>query len=159
SNPNGGVEGINLTTVPDECPVCRQGMHPRSMVGVITSSPTQVQFTFQCTRASCRAIFIAYYGRDTGRRDQYFLERLGPLTHKADTFGSRIEKVSPNFTDIYNRAGKAEADGLGEIAGMGFRKALEFLVKDFAIHKNPSDADAIKRILLGRCIKQYVIDA
>jgi len=32
---------------------------------------------------------------------------------------------------------------------MGFRKALEFLVKDFAIHKNRTDADAIKKTMLG----------
>ena len=45
------------------------------------------------------------------------------------------------FADIYFESLKAEKLGLSEIAGMGFRKAVEFLVKDWAIHLKPSDRE------------------
>jgi hypothetical protein len=49
--------------------------------------------------------------------------------------------------------------GLDEIAGGGFRKALEFLVKDYCIRKHPDQTDKIKRTFLGTCIKEFATDA
>lgn len=37
---------------------------------------------------------------------------------------------------------------------MGYRKALEFLVKDYLIHKFPEDADNIKAEFLGNSISR-----
>ena len=59
--------------------------------------------------------------------------------HDADEalIGSKeIKSVSPNFVKIYSQASIAEKTGLSEICGMGYRKALENLVTDFAIYKN-----------------------
>ena len=41
-----------------------------------------------------------------------------------------------------------------EIAGIGYRKALEFLVKDYTIHENPSDKEQIESELLAQSIKR-----
>ena len=38
---------------------------------------------------------------------------------------------------------------------MGFRKAVEYLVKDWAIKNNPDDAEKIKSLWLGQVIKKY----
>lgn len=43
-------------------------------------------------------------------------------------------------------------------AGLGYRKALEFLIKDFAIHKQPDEEEAIKNKPLMQCIKNYISD-
>ncbi len=40
--------------------------------------------------------------------------------------------VSPGFVSIFNEAVEAKSRGLNQIAGAGFRKACEFLVKDYA---------------------------
>lgn len=45
---------------------------------------------------------------------------------------------------------------MDEIAGLGYRKALEFLVKDYCIYRSPSDAEAIKSEFLSRCIKTRI---
>jgi hypothetical protein len=42
---------------------------------------------------------------------------------------------------------------------MGLRKALEFLVKDFAIRLKPQDEVQIRAARLGDCIKKYIDDA
>ena len=45
-----------------------------------------------------------------------------------------------------------------EIAGVGYRKALEFLIKDYCIHKTPEKSDIIKRTNLGSVIENFVED-
>ena len=39
---------------------------------------------------------------------------------------------------------------------MGYRKALEFLIKDYAIHFNLAEAETIKEQALAQCIKTYI---
>jgi hypothetical protein len=74
-------------------------------------------------------------------------------------FSSIITDISQRFEDIYNESFIAERNGLLEICGGGYRKALEFLVYDYAILKNPSDADSIKKEgQLGNVIKKYLND-
>ena len=59
---------------------------------------------------------------------------------------------------IFNQASAAEELGLKEIGGMGYRKALEFLIKDFLIAEKPGSRDDIERSLLGTCIGRHVED-
>jgi len=65
-------------------------------------------------------------------------------------------KLSPRFCEIYNQALEAEENELDELSGPGYRKALEFLVKDFAISRNPESIENIKDIDLSRCINQFI---
>ena len=62
------------------------------------------------------------------------------------------------FKEVYRQASAAEAYKLEQVAGVGFRKALEFLVKDFCIQERPSDEDAIKDEFLGRTIANRISD-
>lgn len=49
----------------------------------------------------------------------------------AANLSSKIKNEFPDFPKIYNQAKKAENSELDLIAGMGYRKALEFLVTDY----------------------------
>ena len=51
-----------------------------------------------------------------------------PLTPVKYNFAS-VEELSPQFAELYNQAAAAEAYSLLDIAGMGYRKSLEFLIK------------------------------
>jgi len=72
--------------------------------------------------------------------------------------------VSPDFCAIYEEAFKAEQCGLLLVAGPGYRKALEFLIKDYIIGRlTETDAEKLalekakaEKTLLGTCIKDYV---
>jgi hypothetical protein len=78
------------------------------------------------------------------------------VTLKEKSFEKIISDVSPQFAPIYNQALKAEQSGLDQICGPGYRKALEFLVKDYAKAKNNTDANKIESVQLGPCIQQYI---
>ena len=70
-----------------------------------------------------------------------------------------INKVSPRFYEIYSQCLQAKSSGLNELYGMGFRKALEHLVKDYAIFKNPAEQKIIESISLHQCIERYFNDS
>ncbi len=71
-------------------------------------------------------------------------------------FSDHITALSPQFVDIYNQSQKAEFAGLNELCGMGYRKALEFLVKDFAAYIHPDKISEIEASFLGNCISTYI---
>ncbi|WP_158787947.1 DUF4145 domain-containing protein [Granulicella sp. L46] len=81
-----------------------------------------------------------------------------PATHFVTTQPKLVAEISPSFANIYGQAEAAEAQPLSEIAGVGYRRALEFLVKDYLISQYEDEkakAD-IRGLFLGRCIEKYV---
>ena len=72
------------------------------------------------------------------------------------SFSDIISDCSPRFVDIYNQSETAEQKGLYEICGMGYRKAIEFLIKDFAISNEPDASDRIEGAKLSQCISEYI---
>ena len=91
-----------------------------------------------------------------GYRSTGALLSLSPCSEDKTSFSDKINSLSPNFVEIYHQSEKAENMGLTEICGLGYRKALEFLVKDYAITFNPGDSDTIKRKLLSPCINDHI---
>jgi hypothetical protein len=68
------------------------------------------------------------------------------------------KSLSPSFAGLYKQALAADHHDLTDVFGMALRKALEFLIKDYAITQHPAEAAAIKSTLLGAVIKKYVSD-
>ncbi len=91
-------------------------------------------------RESCTGIFSSIY----------------PTPEQTTDFPEQIKNLSPQFVKIYHESEQAESAGLTEICGMGYRKALEFLIKDYAIHQNPELVDEIKAQPLAKCINKYI---
>jgi len=83
---------------------------------------------------------------------------VSAVTAKKQDFPQSVVEVSSTFVDIFNQAIAAEANGLTQLVGIGLRKALEFLIKDFSAHQHPDDTEKIKNMLLGPCINAYVTD-
>jgi hypothetical protein len=87
-----------------------------------------------------------------------------PAELKSVTQSETISKVSPDFCSIYDEAQKAEQYDLLLVAGPGYRKALEFLVKDYIIgqlkepdpEKLAAEKTVVEKTPLGTCIKNYV---
>lgn len=71
-------------------------------------------------------------------------------------FTDTIKSISPKFISIYEQTLIAENEKLSEIIGPGFRKALEFLIKDYVTKLNPKDEDEVKKKFLGKVIKKWV---
>ena len=84
------------------------------------------------------------------------LNHSAPINFKERDFDDKLKEVSPQFVKVYNQALKAEEYSLDEIAGLGYRKALEFLIKDFAIYNNPEKSEEIKSTWMMKCLKDYI---
>ena len=71
-------------------------------------------------------------------------------------FRDIIIEISERFCSIYNEAQYAEILDLNDICGVGYRKALEFLIKDYCIYLHPDRKMAIIRDDLGKCIAENI---
>jgi hypothetical protein len=125
---------------PGECPVCHVAITPiDTNVAAKTVSRGGVviaERVFVCPNEKCEHIFIARYkfaGRTLENQEQFQLYACLPVEIANPTQSETITKVSPDFCSIYAQAYKAEQYGLVLVAGPGYRKALEFLIKDYII--------------------------
>lgn len=149
-----------------ECPICHKSFAPKPLYAYLyttRSEKLQTSIVFFCR--DCKSVFLGHYliGFDKMNCNEYIYKTLKflsvePTKFVKQTFDENIIKLSPQFDNIYNQALAAESSGLDEIAGLGYRKSLEFLVKDFAIHEHPNNAEEIKKLSLSRCIKKYIDD-
>lgn len=149
----------------EECPQCKAIISPRVLQTAIFydgADQRKLAVIFLCER--CKRSFIAQYSsyvpcdNPSLRSGEYFrqLDFCGPKSFAPHEFPPAIEKISKDFTEIFNQSLAAETSGLNLIAGVGYRKALEFLVKDFLIAQRPKDTDQIRSTALGTCINNYI---
>lgn len=106
----------------------------------------------ECPVAGCGALFLA---RGIGNE----LVVLPNHALSKETFSDIIETISPQFVKIYNEAYSSEQISLMEICGVGYRKSLEFLIKDYVCRGKDDDTiDQIRRMPLSQCVSSYVSD-
>ena len=148
---------------PNECPICKAKIAPEEMSA--KSYQDNLKDTFLSILLKCPACyqaFICQY-RDRHKIDSNsseFMELLycEPNRYVEKSFSEILHSTSGNFTRIYNQALAAETAELDEIAGMGYRKALEFLVKDYLISETPEEKETIEKMELGNCIANKISD-
>jgi uncharacterized protein DUF4145 len=163
ANFDGAAHQCTLDRMPDECPICHIAVAP-NILGAQTATADWFEYVFGCPREACRHIFIARYvnvtrpGAGSGGPYSYRLEKVMPVTPTPPALPKNVAALSPLFTKIFGQAHTAEQTGLDEIAGVGFRKALEFLVKDYAISREKAKEEEIKAMLLSQCISTFVKD-
>lgn len=142
--------------VPFACPYCVKGAFPKHLISYYNEPRFQnfpvVTALFLCP--ICEKLFLATY-QDISEYELSLCSVI-PYPSKEKGFSDNIKSLSPDFCKIYNESYRAEQQGLTEICGMGYRKALEFLIKDYAISLNPNNSEEIKRKMLGQCINDYM---
>jgi hypothetical protein len=171
---NQSVESFDVA--PDSCPRCHAKGTPNSFVNYAYLSPDQeLLLVLQCPNRKCGGLFFAVYGRSG---TDHFLRYLEPWEPPPAQFSEDIKQVSGRFCEIFQQAHHADELGLDEIAGPGYRKALEVLIKDFAkkpysealeaaqrVSDDKAAAEsskhlaAIETLLLVPCINKYIDDA
>jgi hypothetical protein len=152
-----GLGSLYLDRLPDHCPVCLVGIHAIDTKQAVPLD-RGVEMVFLCPRLACGHFFIARYTSSytTGGDLLYSLSELHPLTLEVSDQSEVITVVSPDFVAIYGEAEAAELRQLRLVCGPGYRKSLEFLIKDYVIAKHPKEAEAIKKLNLAKCINDYV---
>ena len=147
-----------------QCPRCNGAIAPLYMGGSFKrysynyEKVARIEIYLFCP--NCEHSFIGTYFANctSGKYSDADIKAVEPLVPVKQAFNSNIEKLSPQFVEIYNQALAAESYGLNEIAGLGYRKALEFLVKDFSVCFNPDDTETIKSMPLSSCVRKYIDD-
>lgn len=150
---------IEIYENPENCPLChRQIMPIRRNVSFnserdLSIGNDSLQIVFECPHLKCRSIFITSYFEEFG---SYHVRGSRPWNSVDEVFSEIIESTSKDFTIIYNQASSAEQQKLDMICGAGYRRALEFLIKDYLIGKNKEQDGEIKKSLLGTLIEQKI---
>jgi len=153
----GGRSEVEINEFPDECPLCREGGEPKYILGHSLGREWDydevIEAVFQCPKNKCKRFYIAYYGKSDRMGRVFRLRRkLAPHYWVPKEFSDEIENICPSFERIYNQAAIAEGFGLDEICGGGYRKALEFLVKDCLISTKVKTKKQIIGLMLGEAI-------
>ena len=149
--------------LPRKCPICSTA-HASSPVcsGYLYGHYGDANLYSMFFCPSCESAFFVSYRVADGYSN--YSKTCGtiiaqyPNPSTATPFSEEISILSPKFVEIYHQSEIAESTNLTEICGIGYRKALEFLVKDFAIHEHPEDKGIIEKKLLSQCIKNYIDD-
>jgi len=150
---------------PNICPHCHVTNEPHLQIAYETNNDNELLTIWKCSNKKCYSLFIAEYKRWDASifKISRFLNGLpkGPdwpkpiielKSGKLDNDGNQIQS---NFIKTYLQSLEAENCGLDELAGMGYRKAIEYLVKDWAIQNNPDEIAKIENSWLGATIKGY----
>jgi hypothetical protein len=140
--------------VPDACPLC----HRHSEVTLITADAVEqnlgVQVVFRCAYQGCRAFFICSYAA----RPSSVLVAVRPIKPQVTQFPETLAKLSPMFVSIFVEAEEATQLALTQIAGPGYRKAFEFLIKDYAKSLAPGKASEIEGKFSGAVVNEFISD-
>jgi len=139
---------------PSICPLCHHHIIPSKITEGHLNAKQTLQAVFKCTNERCKELFITNYRTRTesaGVFPVFVLNDMQPSIIEDRKFSDEITSLSPSFVEIYNQAKTADEIGLDEICGPGYRKSLEFLIKDYLISTGHSDEE-IKSKLLGACL-------
>jgi len=160
---NGRDSQVTVIGAPDACPICHHKVVPMvmkaTMDGLVTRDRLQVAYL--CPNRECGRMFIGIFNTPGGHQQGiFFFEQVLPATPIVAQFSKEIRDLSPRFVDVHDDAEAAAAYGLKELEGMGLRKALEFLVKDFAMRgRDEAAIEMIRPMALAQVIENYCDDA
>lgn len=130
-----------------ECPFCHSKIIPNYIC------LDSIYMFCGCPNSGCRSHFVI-----SKNRDGEYVNVLPNAVPGKKIFSDIINSISPLFVSIYNQAYHAEQVKLDQICGVGYRKALEFLIKDYLISRETDELtiDNIKRKFLNNCIQENV---
>lgn len=146
------IERKHTVCHPGVCPICGHAVEPVPLFcSEIRKGDDSSLLSIMFLCRHCNDTFIANY-----RDNKFDLPILAPQGSPKATFEPAIEKLSPEFVKIYNQTLAAESAGLDELVGIGYRKALEYLIKDYLIRVLPEEESIIRKMELGNCIANKI---
>lgn len=150
--------------LPEQCPKCQTHIVPEILYGyeyqIETPYKRILEVFFHCTNRRCKTSFIGQYFKSNSRsKDEYIFFKITSFNNsKVISFNETIKDISDDFVKIYNQSYLAEQFGSFEICGIGYRKALEYLIKDYLIKYKQIDRGTIEKKRLGNCILDHIED-
>ncbi|MEG0471104.1 MAG: hypothetical protein RR588_02105 [Solibacillus sp.] len=153
-----GIEGIDIV---ENCPHCKKSVAPKviysNYIWNTEYNAQGIEIVLECPRDRCKKVYLAKvvyqeYG-DEEYNQKYLIDWIIYPAKYEKFEDEEVEKFSPMFIEIYNQTLKADEMNLSEIVGLGYRRATEFLVKDYI--KNLIKEGEIKEITVEDVEKSY----
>ena len=151
---------LNLQlNIPNECPFCHQGILPE--IACQTEYNEQLNLNvgilFKCPK--CKKFFAREYSVINSFNHSISGKKTTPVLYNAVKklkydLPEEIEIISESFKQIYTQSLIAESDGLMLVSGIGFRKSIEFLIKDFLINYQNQNSEQIAKLPLAQAINK-----
>lgn len=138
------------------CPYCNIGTDAPGCESKVFSVDGGFIYSssYKCT--SCDKTFFVSYFRE---KDSDLFKPFSVYPNFQDkVFSDEITKISPRFVKLYNQAYKAEYDNNFELAGCGYRNALEVLIKDYVINVLNEKREDVAKKKLCKMIESYLND-
>jgi hypothetical protein len=167
TNHEGTQIPLNIDQTPDICPVCKKHCIPINVWSFIDMhlSFRDMQVVFRCPNKDCFSIFIARYNVNSWppQNKTCYLKSTSVIQYSEKrAFSENIKSISEDFCNIYWESEIAENNNLLLICGVGYRKSLEILIKDYLVKNllkdSPEKQDEVKNSFLGKCIDSYIDD-
>lgn len=136
------------------CPFCKVQMIPEYFF-LCENNERGLSVFCQCSNPKCNHAFISDF---VYWRNEYVFGKIAPNAEMdRKNFSEIIKEISPSFCEIYNQAYAAQQMNLSQICGVGYRKALEFLIKDYIMSSMEDEKkEGIKQKNLAQCIKEDI---
>lgn len=168
-----GCNGLSLeVNLADECPICHFGIDMsqnswRNYHDIHSSEQKNFNIFSIHICPHCHRGFVTEHHMsvkpNTNDEDDSILVEESQVVYPHSTpdlnIDEQIRKISPRFYDIYRQCLIAKNECLSDLYGMGYRKALEQLVTDFAINKYPDEKEKILAMSLHNRIESYFRDS
>jgi len=143
--------------IPNTCPLCHRDVNITAHK-YVKWTDDWAEIVYDCPNRRCGRLFIAHYRLFSGIGPQ--LEWLQPIEISIRGISEVIRKISSDFAETYTQSERARQSGLSQICGPGFRKAFEFLIKDYAKHVATQDEEKkkIEKSFSGDVVENYIGD-
>lgn len=154
----GSLEGnFNIS---DLCPHCKRPIDPivksaHSDSRYASDSIVKVAIVLLCPSSDCSQFFLDWFNVKIGQYESIKQTNRLEYVYKPilkNDLPTEVNEKFPEFNAIYSQSLQAESYGLDQIAGVGYRKSLEFLIKQYAIHLFPDEEDRVKKETLNNTI-------
>ena len=142
---------------PKYCPFCHTGID--SLIETrttFTHSQDGPSFAVVFRCPICHNHFLGSYIFYPGSSNtsESTLINVSPTPKLNIEISKDLKEFSPKFARIYIQALTAQQYGLDEVVGIGLRKSIEFLIKDYLIHFKKKNKDKISEMQLGSLFKE-----
>ena len=140
---------------PTDCPYCGKGIEPIELTSHYVSQIDEVVEILFCNK--CQKVFVAKYN-DASKFEGIPLNynEVLPKTNDIEQIDKIVQEKFPTFCEIYKQAVRADKLELNLIVGPGYRKALEFLLKDYCISFNEDEKEKIIGMTINQVINHYI---
>ena len=155
---NSANQSMEIQELPNVCPHCGKMIAARYINSFIQTSDDgnrtkAIAFWF-CN--GCGDFFAVTYHLSKIYTNDYvgFEDSVIPPVMEKTVVPAEVLSVSPDFAELYEHAERAKNEGMTDLAGMGFRKALECLLKDTLIYLG-QDESQVEKMTIANAIEAF----